>query len=471
MNITIAELTEAVGGKLIFGDPSLTFRNITTASNLIKGDDLFIPIKGERTDGHKYIGGAFSGGAVCSLTEEPEVEEGLRDFSDEKALILVDSTVAALQKFGAYFRKKYVKIPYVGITGSVGKTTTREITSAALSAGFRVYTTKGNANSQVGVPITVFETDEEAGIGVIELGISEFGEMEKISSLAAVDTACITNIGICHIAQFGTQENILREKLGILRELPDGGTIFVNGDDPILKELTEEKIHSYGYLPGKKVSVKYYGTGENSDVRAVNITKRNGCCSFDAIFKGLTEAVHVDLTVPGEHMMMNALCALSVCALYGVPLLEAAENLSQYQNFEGRGNRIERNGVGFINDAYNASPVSVKAGLAVLKDAEASGRKFAVLADMKELGEKEQEYHREIGEYIAENFPELPYLYTYGDLAALIAEAVRGKNVSVTVKSFTEIEALKEDLFREVKEGDLVFLKGSNSMGLKRVLS
>ena len=470
MRITIGELAEVIGGKVIYGKDTVSFSNITTSSNRIKGEDLFIPVRGERTDGHKYIAQALLQGAACSLTDREEIVEDLDRVTGEYGIVLCDNTVRALQKFGAWYRKNRVRIPYIGITGSVGKTTTREITAKALSAGFSVYTTKGNANSQVGVPITVFETDPEAGIGVLELGISEFGEMEIISDLASCDTACITNIGVSHIAQFKTQENILREKLLIIKNLPDGGTLFVNGDDPILRDLTEEKIHSFGLCKEKRVRVRYFGTGDNAEVRAENIRKENGCVSFDACFMESGVRIPVQLSVPGDHMVLNALCALSVCELYGVDLTGAARKLSEFENFEGRGNRITVNGIDFINDSYNASPVSVKAGISVLTELPAKGRRIAVLADMKELGENEILWHRETGAYINEKITGLDLLFTYGELAGVLGEEVEKKG-KVKVSRFTDFDCLKKALFEELSEGDLCFLKGSNSMGLWRILS
>lgn len=465
MKITLSEICEAAGGKIISGDPGLIVRNITTASNVIKGDDLFVPVKGARTDGHKYIASAFNGGAAASFMSDKEAAGDLSAFPD-RGIIAVSDTVAALQKFAAYYRRKYVKIPYVGITGSVGKTTTREMTARALSGGLKTYSTRGNANSQVGVPITVTETDPEAEIGVIELGISEFGEMEKISALASCDTCVMTMIGISHMAQFGSQENILKEKLKILSGSDKDTVLFVNGDDEILKKLTEEKIHGYGIAGKRKITVRYFGTGENADVRALDIVKVNGCPEFT--YASGNKRVRVALSVPGDHMVLNALCAMAVAELYHVSPEASADELSRFKGFEGRGNFVKLGPADCINDCYNASPQSMKSGLCVLRDTPCSGKKYAVLASMLELGDDEEKYHREVGELICKDFPELDVLYTYGDLAELIAGSVKGKT---KVEAFSDFNALRERLLTELSEGDLVLLKGSNSMGLSKLLS
>ena len=228
--LTAEQIVSITGGRLLCGDPSAKIRNITTSSLEIKGSDLFIPIVGERTDGHKYLVHALEDGAAASLSER-------EDILHEKPVIRVENSIAALQKIGAYVRKNLLTMPFIGVTGSVGKTTTREMIAAALGAQKKVYTTKKNLNSQVGVPVTVFETETDADIAVLELGMSRFHEMEEISAVACPDMAVITNIGICHLANLKTQENILREKLKILTGLKEGGLLLLNGDDPYLDTI------------------------------------------------------------------------------------------------------------------------------------------------------------------------------------------------------------------------------------------
>ena len=469
MRISIEELARVSGGRILFGHEGIGFDNITTASGKIKGNDLFVPVIGEKTDGHLYIRPAFENGAEMALTQEPEVEAGLAEFRDTKGLVLVDSTVRALQQFAAYMRETHFTMPFIGVTGSVGKTTTREMIAAALRSGKRVYTTKGNANSQVGVPITVFETEEDAELAVVELGISDFGEMEQISSICSVETAVMTNIGISHMAQFGTQQNILLEKLHILSEQGPDICLILNGDDPILRELTEESIHRMGIALKRKITIRRYGMDKGNDYRTQDIRKENGYPSFDLVLGGKSAGIRVSLSVPGDHMIMNALAALAVCDRYGLDLRKAAASLGDFTGFEGRGNRIERNGYTIINDSYNASPASVKSGLSVLADMTAGGRKIAVLGDMRELGDQERQHHLEVGRYIAENMKDLDLLYTYGELAALIGDPVE-KAGKIRVQRYLEFEALQKDLEAELKPGDILFVKGSLTMGLGRLI-
>ena len=277
MKLSVSEIASATGGQVICGDPQRIVENISTDSHKMKGADLFVPIKGARVDGHRFICDAAEAGAAAAFTayELEQVEELCGRKEIPLALIRVDDTRKALQDLGAYYRAQYVRIPYIGVTGSVGKTTVREMIACALSAGRRVYSTKGNANSQTGVPITVTETDPSAEIGVIEMGISEFGEMSRISRVVCCDMAVVTVIGVSHIGNLGTQENIMREKLKICEAMHEGGILLLNGDDAL---LSRGDIRSF--LPenaeDKKIRILYYGTGGNAEVRAANVKSPGG---------------------------------------------------------------------------------------------------------------------------------------------------------------------------------------------------
>jgi len=468
MRISIGELAEMTGGEVLFGGNSCGFENITTSSKIIKGSDLFVPIVGEKTDGHLYIASAFDGGAEVSLTQDASQKDRLHEYCSSKGLVYVPSTAEALLKFAKKYKQKYIRIPFIGVTGSVGKTTTREMITRALSGEKRVYSTKGNANSQVGVPITVFETDKKAELAVVELGISEFGEMEKISSVASVETAVMTNIGISHLAQFQTQENILKEKLQILSGEGKEGRLLVNGNDPFLGKLTEETIHSYGISKDRKITVYRYGVGENCDYRGIQIEKKEGFPEF-TFMTPEKKSVRIRLAVPGDHMVLNAVAALAVCDLYGLDLDKCAGALETFGGFEGRGNIVDIKGVTVINDSYNASPVSMKSGLSVFQDMKKKGRKIAVLADMKELGPDERDYHREIGEYLNVSCEDIDELAVFGELAEIIGKTAESGG-RIKVRYYTQMETMKKELWEELKEGDMLFLKGSWSMGLKRLI-
>lgn len=434
------------------GDGTLPLVHISIDSRTMAGQDLFVPLIGERVDAHRFIAQAFAAGAAAVLTSEHDRME------DEHPWIRVEDTKKALQDIGRYYRAR-LSLPLVGITGSVGKTTTREMIAAALSAGYRVYKTPGNHNSQVGVPITLSEITSEDEIGVLELGMSMPGELTVIAGIAMVDMAVITNVGVTHIEQLGSQENIYREKLTIQDGLKDGGILFLNGDDPRLKE-TKAKAGC---------RTIYYGTGDNSGYRAEDIRIEDGYPVFTAVHGAVR--IPVRLRVMGRHNVLNAMVALAVADASHVPMEQAAKALEAFTGFKNRQQIYERNGITVIDDTYNASPVSMKAGLEVLLSMKKAVRRIAVLADMKELGPDSAKFHREIGSWLAEHPVDL--LFTLGDLAGEIETGAREGAKVPECRHFAgdDREGLYQALVQVLREGDCVFLKGSNSMKLGEVAS
>ena len=468
MRISAAEITLAVQGELLCGSADTMIENISTASGTMKGADLFVPIIGARVDAHRFIGDAFAHGAAASFSSEG-VPEGA---APEWTVIGVKDTMQALQDLGAYYRRQYVHIPYIGVTGSVGKTTTREMIAAALSAGLRTYSTRGNANSQSGVPITVTETDPGAQIGVIEMGIAEFGEMHRISEVVQCDMAVVTVIGISHIANLGTQENIMKEKLHILDGMKDGGVLLLNGDDPLLAGVTPDVLHGWGLACDRDIRILFYGTGDNASFRAERIREENGCPVFDLVIRGdlpSERAVYpMRLSVPGMHMVLNSLAAVAAAVMNKVDPKAAILKLQEFESLSGRGKITEKNGIKVINDAYNAAPQSMTAGLRVLAVQPAEGRRIAVLADMLELGPEEVRYHREVGETIARELKELDEVWLYGSLARHIGEGI-GETAGIRVRYYDGRDLLQEELRAYLRTGDVVLFKGSNSMKLSAI--
>lgn len=529
-NTTVKDLVKACGGILLCGDENAPVEHISLDSRTMEGNDLFVPLIGEKVDAHRFIAQALHNGAVAVLTSEhgpagagrepvPVSDSGEAGFG--KAWIAVEDTKLALQNIGRWYRKK-LTLPLVGITGSVGKTTTKEMVAAALSGGLRTYKTRGSRNSQVGVPITITDIDKEDQIGVIELGMSEPGELTVIAQMAQVETALITNIGVAHINQLGSQENIFREKMTIQDGLKEGGILLLNGDDPFLaKARAREGFRTI-----------YYGTGDNCDYRAVDIHTEKGYPVFTAVCRrdtgagelqedrrcaglpgvgdipeampcaGTPRTVTVRLKVMGAHQILNAIAALAVADLYGVSLEAAAAKLGEYAGMKGRQQVHHADGITVIDDSYNANPVSMKVAIDILDAVEDVKRRVAVLADMKELGGESPRFHREAGAYLASKSIDL--LVTYGELAedietgALDWAADRRKaeretdrtegheasqsagrhaesgteerNVKngLQVRHFAESEKkdMMEWLEKELREGDCVLFKGSNSMNL-----
>lgn len=520
MIISAAEIAEAVGGRIISGNPESMVKDIFTDSNAVTAGSLFVPIIGARVDGHRFIQDAINHGASASFTSREDIgipagREGMSGSSKSKdigipaghegaaALILVNDTRTALQELGHYCREKYIHCRYIGVTGSVGKTTTREMIAAALGGSFKVYSTKGNANSQVGVPITVFNTDERAEAGIIEMGMSEFGEMERISRVACCDMAVFTVIGVSHISQLKTKENIMSEKLRIAEYMRENGILLLNGDDELLAGIDEERLHGYGICLNKHVDIRFYGTGDNARYKAVNTVLEPDGAEYDFAADGRV-LTHVKVNISGRHMLMDSLAAMSVAFIEGADLEKAADGLYKFRSLGGRGEVAEFNGIKIINDAYNAAPQSMREGLAALngraaraKDCaepdgiETHGRLMAVIADMLELGDDERLYHAETGISVYREFSNIDILALYGEL---MLEAFKGAVESckaagcdiepdygdgyilqrnngrpLYIRHFDSLDAISDYVKSEAKSGDVIFFKGSNSMKLWRL--
>lgn len=467
--ITVKELLEATGGNLLLGQEDQHAGHISLDSRKMEEDDLFVPIVGERVDAHRFLCQAIASGAAAVFTSEhhrwEDVKASVRQQcggnreQEKKALgaawIEVPDTKKALQDLGSFCRKR-LTLPLVGITGSVGKTTTREMIAEALSAGFLVYKTPGNSNSQVGVPITIAEISQSAEIGVIELGMSEPGEMERISRVARVDCAVITNIGVAHIEQLGSQEHILEEKLHIQDGMPAEGILFLNGDDPLLASVVPKE--------GRKRVL--YGLGRDCDYRAEDLHLEEGYPVFTAVHGD--RSVRVRLQVMGSHMVSNAMAALAVADTYGLSMEKAALALGQFKGYKGRQQIFQWGGVTVIDDSYNASPVSMKAGLEVLASVKGEGRRIAVLADMKELGLEAVRFHEEIGAYIGEH--PLDMVLLLGELASCIGSGMDAARAVTPHIEMDRLAQVEEWLDEHIKEGDCILFKGSNSMKLSEAV-
>ncbi len=452
-NITVNEILLATCGELISGDKSTTIRNISIDSRVMKGEDIFVPLIGERVDGHDFIDKAIANGAVAVFTSRDMAAFG------DIAWIKVQDTLKALQQLGVYYKSLHA-MPVVAVTGSVGKTTTREMVATALSAGFKVFKTSKNYNSNIGLPVTLSEIKDDDEIAVLEMGISDFGEMDELTDMARPDVAIVTNIGVAHIAQFKTRENICMEKLAITKRLNPKGLLVLNGDDDMLLK--------YGHKTFE--NVLYYGIGSHNDVYAENIKYTENKTVFDAVIKD--RRINIELPVIGQHMVMNALAALSVASFFGVDLDKAAARLSEFGGFKNRQQIYEINDFKIIDDTYNASPDSMKAAISVLENMESDGQKIAVLADMLELGDNSPAYHREVGEFAA--LHNVDRLITVGEMGRRIAdgfnEACLRDGAEAAIASFSENKEAYEYLSKTAAKGDLILFKGSNGMHLGEII-
>lgn len=442
MRLKLSEIAAACGGTLINGDGDAVVTAFSTDSRDCKPGVLFVPIRGERVDGHSYIGKAFEAGASASFTEKEPVPGG--------ALIQVPDCRAALQKTAAYYRGRF-DLPIVGVTGSVGKTTLKEMVAQVLTAKFNVHRTAGNQNSQVGVPITVCGLKKEHTAAVIEMGVSMPGEMARIAAVVKPTCAVMSNIGVSHIEYMKTRENILAEKAHIADFIPDGGALFVNGDDdllPTLKNTCGHRVVTYGLSPA-------------CDWHASALNEADKGTFFTCTGPG-GESMELFVPAAGRHNVRNALAAMAVARFLGVPAEDAARALAAYKAPAMRQQIVETGGITIIDDSYNASPDSMRSALDVLHSRQVSGKRAAVLADMLELGAYAKEGHFSVGQYARERGVDL--LVTVGTLAKDIAlgygEGARHFDTNAEAAAF-----LREAL----SPGDAVLIKGSRGMKTEEI--
>ena len=479
--VKVEQLADAVGGTLLVGNAKQTIKNIMIDSREKEEDSLFVPIIGEKTDGHKYAAGAVSGGAKALLMQKESMyKEEILAVANEHAVsvVAVEDTVAALQRFAAWYRNRFT-LPVIGITGSVGKTTTKEMIAAALETEKKVLKTIGNKNSQIGLPLMMFYLEESYDIAVIEMGMSEPGEMKKLASVAKPECAVMTNIGVAHIASLKTKENIRKEKLNIVNEFGTDSLLFVNGNDTLLNELATEITQNNVTIDCEKATlhalkhtkVMTYGIGEEYDISAKDLVTDEKGIGFTAVIKEQKKQIPVKLRVYGTHNVMNALSAIAVAMRYGISPETAVEGLEMYQPIAMRGQIRKCNDITWIDDTYNASPDSMKSGAQVMISIEGK-RHIAVFADVLELGETSEQLHREVGKYLSglrEKDTKTDILITVGTQAFYIADEAKRQGMQ-KVDSFSSNAEAIEYLKQILCAGDVVLVKGSRGMHTEEII-
>lgn len=445
MKLGIKQIAEALQGKVL-NQPTeyktLFIEEITTDSRKEIHQGLFVPLKGERFDGHDFIGNVFEKGAVATLTmDEKVVDERL-------VTILVQDTGKALLDLGRFYRKQF-DIPVVGITGSVGKTSTKEMVSAVLSGKWQVHKTEGNFNNEIGLPLTLFNLNQKHEAAVIEMGMNHFGEIHNLTCCALPEVAIITNVGTSHIENLGSREGILKAKLEILDGLKPDGLLVINGDNDLLGELKDLTVETITY--GLKPTNKYWAKDITSQGEYTLATVMTPQSSYAIRIKAL-----------GEHMVYNTLAAIAVAEHFGLTEAEIMKGLAAYEPAKMRMHISSfENGLTVIDDTYNASPDSMKAALKVLTEYDVPGRKIAVLGDMFEMGEFAPKLHQEVGEFAAEIKVDL--LIAVGNLAKDIFEGYRAKTAQ-TAYYFETKEAFVDNLPQLVQKDDCILFKASRGM-------
>lgn len=457
-NLTLENIAKACDGTYV-GDEALLSSVITgavTDSRKVEPGNLFIPIRGERVDGHNFIPDVFAKGALVVLSEQ-ELDTPAGPY------IRVESTTEAMKKLAAFYREG-LDIRVVGITGSVGKTSTKEMIASVLSQKYQVLKTAGNFNNEIGLPLTIFQIRKEHQIAVLEMGISDFGEMHRLAAMAQPDICVITNIGLCHLENLGTRDGILQAKTEVFAHMKPDGTVILNGDD--------DKLQTQTVVNGKPAI--FYGiqrdaSGENA---------KNPAPAFYATdihnlgLEGMQAVIHTpqgefsaNIPLPGEHNVYNALAGTAVGMQLGLTLEEIAAGIASVQTIAGRSNLIHTGGMTIIDDCYNANPVSMKASIEVL--AHTKGRRIAVLGDMGELGTDERMLHRGVGEAVAASG--IDALFAVGELAEEYAAAA-AENTACSVHYRKTVAELLPELTAYVREGDAILVKASHFMNFPQIV-
>ncbi len=430
------------GGKL-YGDGERDVFSLFLDSREAIETAVFVPIIGEKVDAHKFIPDVFSKSSASFSQNEIPNPSG--DY------ILVDDTKMALQEFSLSHRLNF-NIPFIAITGSVGKTTTKEIVACAVENQIATLKTYGNANSQVGLPLTLLRVNENHKCAIIEMGMSLVGEMEKISYCARPNMAVFTNIGVSHIENLGSKEKILEEKLHVTDYFSNNDIMFINGDDPLLKALKGKK----------NFRVVDFGLSEDCDYRAFDITENDFGTEFSVIIKDKTH--RVKLSCLGEHNIRNALAALAVSDSLNLDIEKSIEDIYNYTPPEMRQQIIKTEKFTIIDDSYNSSPDSAKSALGILS--KLNGRKIAVLADMLELGSYSEKGHKEVGEFAKEMG--VDYLISYGEESISTHNAFNDMLNSI---HFTDFSQAEDFVSKFVKDGDCILVKGSRGMKCERFVT
>ena len=448
-NLTVEDILTVTKGELIIGNEKLECENFSRDTRNIQKGDTYIAIKGENFDGNIFWKDAFKNGADCVIVQDIEFSnEDLKEF-DNKTIIKVADTMQALYEIASY-KRKINNIPVVAITGSVGKTSTKDMVASVVSQKYKTLKTIGNNNNNIGLPFTILRLKDEE-VMVLEMGMNHFGEIHLLSNIAKPNICVITNIGTSHIGNLGSKENILKAKLEIL-DGAENPTIIINNDD--------ELLHKW-YLENKDSrKIITYGIENKSDIMAKDMILEQEKSTYKCNIDG--DEIDVEVPIAGRHFVLNSLCATTVGITLNIDSRKIINGIKNVELTKKRMDIKEINGIKVINDAYNASPEAMKASLNYLSSFK-NNRKIAVLGDMFELGEYAEKLHRLVGEEVYKN--NIDILVCAGENAKLIAdEALKNGMKKENIYYFENKDEILDVLKNETKTGDIVLFKASNGM-------
>jgi UDP-N-acetylmuramoyl-tripeptide--D-alanyl-D-alanine ligase len=444
----LSRISAWAGGRLVAGNGSATVTNVCTDSRALKPGDLFIAIRGEKFDGHDFVSEAARIGAAGAI-----VEKAPAGLPPSFCVIAVADTIRALQALAAGYRAS-LPLKAVCVTGSNGKTSTKDLTAAVLGQRLSITKTAGNLNNHIGLPLTLLRAARAHDAGVFEIGMNHPGEIAPLAAIARPDMAIVTNIGVAHIEFMGTREAIAREKGMLAEAVGDHGTVILNADDdftPSLARRTRARVVTAGL--------------QNGDVRATDLEQFSEGMKFRLHATG--RCVEAELPVPGEHMVRNALLASAAGIVFGLTLEECTRGMRDLQLTAGRLTQKTVAGIGILDDTYNANPDSMCAAIVTLARMPVRGRRIAVLGRMGELGHESERGHRRVGEVAGRE--RIPCVITVGDEARWIAESAEAGGVPTVIRAASTEDAART-LRDFAKPGDMVLVKGSRSARLERVV-
>jgi len=454
---TTSEILEATKGDLLCGDVKHTFEGISIDSRTISANEIFIAIKGNVHDGHGFASNVITGGVRGLIISKDKV----CDFADtdwqDKGIVCVkvNDTTKALGDLASFNRRR-TNVSVVAITGSNGKTTTREMTASIVSMRYKTLSSKGNFNNEIGLPLTLLDLKSSHQWAVLELGTNRPGEINRLGEICTPDIGVITNIGFAHLEGLGSIEGVMNAKGELLKRIKPEGTAVLNADDSRVLYLSTKTARK----------VLYFGLSEDARIRALDINETATGISFTLALP--EERIPIELRAPGRFMVSNALAAASVGYLIGLSSEEIKAGLEYFRPVKGRINIVDVRGVHIIDDTYNANPDSMKTAIRTLGSLKGNSRGILVAGDMLELGEHAESMHRKTGSLAVRS--NIARLYVTGEFAETVADGARKENKNSMDIFIGSRKEILEDLKKWLLPGDWVLVKGSRSMGMEKIV-
>lgn len=455
--ISIEKMAEIVDGhiinkNLLDAGINIEYNNVSIDSRTIVKNDIFIPIKGDNFDGHDFLSIAYEKGAIICFTENKNI------IPSNRIGLLVNDTRKALKDFARYYLSLF-KIPVIAVTGSVGKTSCKEMISSVLSYKYDVHKTMGNFNNEIGLPLSIFKLEDKHEVVVLEMGMNHYGELHRLSEIARPDIAVITNIGEAHIEYFGTKDNILKAKREILDYLKEDGLVILNGDDQYLQKLKGEITYD----------TVTFGFNKDNDYH-ISEYKELGFNGLMSKIKANEIEYNIKINSLGRHMLYNIMPGIIIGNYLNMTVKEIEQGACKYEPTKMRMDRIEFNdNIIVINDAYNASIDSMISALETLSTLDVKGRKVAILGDMFELGDMSKEHHTRVGEAVVNK--NIDYIICVGKDSRYIYDGAISNGIDRDkILYYNDLERLINDINRLVRADDTIIIKASRGMHLEKII-